>query len=103
MVTMAERNYQSYSRHLVDSLSVIKTEVKSLTGQLTILKKDSLKLSELSRKVVVKNYSLGNADYKDLLEAEVSYQDILAQINDIEAKIKKLKIDYIYKSGNSFL
>lgn len=100
---MAERNYTSYKRGLEDALKVIELDIKSNSKQLKILKSDSLKLAKLSRQVANKNYSLGNASYRDLLDAEFEYQDILTKINELEANLKKRKIEYLYKSGDNLL
>ncbi|MFT5702739.1 MAG: hypothetical protein ACJAZX_000893 [Rickettsiales bacterium] len=95
----AKNDLKAYQNELVSFKEELKFEIKKLESQLDILVSQTIKFAQTSRNIASKRYSVGNADYLELLRSELQLQNLLLQKIEIEAKIKQNKALYLFESG----
>ncbi len=95
----AKSDLKAYQNELVSLKKELKLEIKKLESELDILVSHTIKFAETSRKISSKRYSVGNADYLQLLRSELQLQNLLLQKIKIESKIKENKALYLFESG----
>ena len=94
---MATKNFENYKKQKNRDVSILNKEIEKVLSELSILKTETVKFANNSRKITAKAYSVGEATYNELLQSELKLQKILMQKVMLEAKrdIKRATLKYV--------
>ena len=95
----AQDDLRAYRNKLSSLKKEIKLEIKSLESELDILVSQTIKFAKTSRTVTSKSYSVGRADYLELLRSELQLQNLLLKKIDLESQIRSNKALYLFETG----
>lgn len=95
----AKDDLRAYKNKLSSLKKELKLEIKSLESELDILISQTIKFAKTSRTVTSKSYSVGRADYLELLRSELQLQNFLLKKIELESKIRSNKALYLFETG----
>lgn len=96
----AQSSYRNYRENKPHLLKKIEFQIKDISNQLDIIKRDTLRFAKSSRDVTAKSYSRGGADYVELLRAEIQYQNQLLKKIKLISQLKTKQVDYLFTKGD---
>lgn len=73
----AIKKHEHYKRSKERTVAILKKEIASLEGELSILESKTIKFANNSRSITSKSYRYGGASYIELLQSELKLQEIL--------------------------
>ncbi len=95
----ARNDLRSYQNKLISLKKELKLEIEGLESELNILTSQTIKFAETSREIISKSYSVGRADYLELLRSELQLQNLLLKKIDLESQIRGNKALYLFETG----
>jgi cobalt-zinc-cadmium efflux system outer membrane protein len=95
----AKNDLRSYQNQLTSLKQELKLEIKKLESELNILNSQTIKFAETSREITSKSYSVGRADYLELLRSELQLQNLLLKKIDLESQIRGNKALFLFETG----
>lgn len=95
----ARRTFRHYSLAKSASLKTMELDIEQTLAEQERLKSEGIKFAQSSRDISAKSYARGEADYAQLLRAQLQYQNQLLKKLNLAARLKELKINYLFVKG----
>lgn len=97
----AKKNLITYQQLKTNQEEKVIFKIKKIDHELNILQNKTIKFAQNSREIISKSYSLGEATYLEILQAELKLQTLLLNKSVLRAELAKNKIFLKFLRGEN--